>query len=132
MSCGYWEMWIPCGFNILQSIFCVIFLVSHIMRPVVFHFSGFDYFKLFWCALLLWLVFHTFIIAWYGPWTPTTFHLAGSCADSILQTLPIWVVVIMISEMLFTYRNPGRRRVFFSRVALVLFTAVYWILGIII
>jgi hypothetical protein len=126
-------MYIPSGCCVLQSVICVIFLIAHVRHPVVFHFSGFDYFKLFWCAMLLWLVFHTFVLLAPGPWwTALSWRLVGVCADSILLTLPIWVVVIMISEMLFTYRNPGRRRVFFSRVTLFLFTATYWILGIIV
>jgi hypothetical protein len=80
--------------------------------------------------MLVWLVFHVFVLVWYGAWTSMTYHLFGSCADTILQSLSIWVLIIMISEMLFTYRNPGRRRVFFSRVTLFLFTAMYCILGV--
>jgi hypothetical protein len=130
MSCGYWEMWIPCGCYVLQFAFCLGCLVAHIRRPVLFQDSGFDYFKFFWCSMLVWLVFHVFVLVWYGAWTSMTYHLFGSCADTILQSLSIWVLIIMISEMLFTYRNPGRRRVFFSRVTLFLFTAMYCILGV--
>jgi hypothetical protein len=71
------------------------------------------------------------MITAYFPMNRTTAYLLTFCIDVGLQLIPVWVVVFMISEMLFTYRNPGRNRLVISRVFLVLALFVFLTLGII-
>jgi hypothetical protein len=43
----------------------------------------------------------------------------------------MWIAVSIMSEQLFSYRNPGPARILFSRLALVLFLLTFFILGLV-
>jgi hypothetical protein len=117
------------GFGVLEILVCIWFIGGHILEPLPFSGTGSDYFLWFWVPLLVWLLYHTIIVTAYFPYTQRSVYLVQA-ADCIFQVLPTWIVVLMLSEMLFTYRNPGRNRVFFARVCLCLFLIVYGLLGV--
>lgn len=60
----------------------------------------------FWTSMLVWTIFHVIIITFKFPWTAHEYYVI-SCVDSFLRFLPLGLIMMVISEMLFTYRSPG-------------------------
>jgi hypothetical protein len=129
VNCGYPEVFAFTGLGVLQAVVCLLYCVRHHFDPLPFSGTGSDYFLWFWCGLFLYSVYHTVVVTAYLPYTPVACYLVQAF-DGILQMLPTWVVILMLSEMLFTYRNPGRTRVLFARICLALFVLVFLLLGV--
>jgi hypothetical protein len=131
MHCGAPEMLIFTVLYSIQAAFCLFCFVQHVRHPVPFSAMGRDIFLFFWGTLFTWLIYHNILITAYFNWTPRNWYLAGFCVDSVIQMLPIWILLFMISEMLFTYRNPGHNRLFISRVFLIMALLVLLALGVV-
>jgi hypothetical protein len=129
VGCNCPEMFAFTGIGILQILVCFYLSFVHARQPLPFSGTGSDYFLWFWIPLLIWLLYHTILVTAYFPYTQRSAYLVQA-ADCIFQMVPTWIVILMLSEMLFTYRNPGRNRVFFARVCLCLFLVIYGLLGI--
>ena len=91
---------------------------------------GLDFNIPFWATMAIWTFYHSIMTIFKFPWDPKTFYICAICIDSILLLLPFSFLVMIISEMLFMYRNPGTQRVNFSRIVFVLFLVIFLILGI--
>ena len=130
IGCGAEEMLVLSVMFVGVMVACFVMLFKHFRSRPKLQQQGFDFNIPFWITMAIWTTYHAIILTFKFPYTAKTYYICGVCIDSILLLLPFSFLVIIISEMLFTYRNPGTQRLIFSRIVFLLFLVIFLILGI--
>ena len=120
-GCGAPEILVLGVFFLLAGMLCLVFLIRHIRSRKTSPPLGPDFNIPFWVTMAIWTVYHAIMTIFKFPWDPKYFYICGICIDAILLLLPFSFLVMIISEMLFMYRNPGNQRISFSRIVFGLF-----------
>jgi hypothetical protein len=127
-ACGtLWEMillgfgfWIAGG----VSAFFVYFTIRKSKARCFFQ----DQTILFWIFLMVWQLFRGAITLFDFPWSPVYFRLLHDTLNHILMFIPMGLVILIVFELLFTYRNPGVHAIAFFRMLIRLFLVTFLIL----
>lgn len=130
IGCGAPEMFVLGLLFLFDALVCAYLLFQHIRSRLKAKPSGFDFNILFWITMIIWAIYRFIIVTFHFQWNAKSWYLCGVCIDSILLLLPFSFMVIIISEMLFTYRNPGTQKLIFSRIVFVLFLTIFLVLGV--
>jgi hypothetical protein len=83
----------------------------------------------FWFFMTVWQLYHGAITIVPFPWTLVTFRLWYQCLNHILLFIPMCFVIMILFNLLFTYRNPGTNAVKFFRALFLLFLMIFVALG---
>jgi hypothetical protein len=66
-----------------------------------------------------------------GPTMDATYRICYSTLNNLLMFIPMCLVILILFELLFTYRNPGANAITFFRALYLLFLFTFVVLGII-
>jgi hypothetical protein len=84
---------------------------------------------LFWVFLALWQFYHGVISLVPIHWDSVTYRLWFNAANHILMFIPMGLAILILFELLLTYRNPGPNAILFFRALFVLFLLIFVALG---
>lgn len=110
--------------------FCIFSLIQHFKQLRILKQASFDFNKWFWISISIWCIYHSIFELFYIDWTSQSYYIFYVCLDSILLLIPSSFFVIIISEALFIYRNPGIFIHMFSRILFGIFIFIFLLLGI--
>ncbi|EAY12163.1 hypothetical protein TVAG_003690 [Trichomonas vaginalis G3] len=126
--CGYPEM------DVLGIIFWLTGLVSILL--LFFHIRSskskckfFDQTFLFWIFMIIWQFYRGTVQMFKINWTPMSFIIGYTSANHILLFIPMCLVILILFDLLFTYRNPGMNAIIFFRSLFILFLITFVGLG---
>jgi hypothetical protein len=130
LGCGkLWEMislaicfWI----SALLSAFFVHFTVRKSKSRCAFA----DQSVLFWLFLMVWQLYQGAITFFPIPWNRLTFRLLHEALAHVLVFIPMCLSILILFELLFTYRNPGANAISFFRRLFMMFMVTFVLLGI--
>jgi hypothetical protein len=95
--------------------------------------SAFFYHSLgFWTCLAIWQLLYGVTSIFSFHWTPRTYRAFSQSVLHILLFVPMFLLVVMVVELVFTYRNPGARAVAYFRGLILVFLVVAVLLGLMI
>jgi hypothetical protein len=131
LGCGVlWEMvllgigfWVAAGISAFFTVYAV--------RKSKARFFFQDQTILFWIFLTAWQVFEGAITLFDFPWSLITYRLAHEALKHILIFIPMCFVILIVFELLFTYRNPGANAISFFRMFFSLFLVAFVIVGVV-
>jgi hypothetical protein len=86
---------------------------------------------LFWIFLVIWQLYHGGITLIDFHWNLATFRLVHEALNHILMFIPMCLVILILFELLFTYRDPGTNAIAFFRMLFILFLITFVILGVV-
>lgn len=130
MKCEFYEFLIIFFIYIALCIICLIFLYQHFHQMKLLKQKSFDFNKWFWISMSIWCLYHSIFEIVYIDWTAKYYYIFYVCLDSLLIMVPSSLFIVIISETLFVYRNPGILIHSFSRILFLIFFIIYFILGI--
>jgi hypothetical protein len=127
--CKYAEM------SILGFLFWISACVS--VGLLIYHFRNskskckiLDQTFLFWVCMIFWQIYRGTVSLFAFPWTQKWFLIFFTTANHILLFIPMCIVILILFDLLFTYRNPGMNAIVFFRSLFVLFLFTFVALGI--
>jgi hypothetical protein len=130
-----------CGTTLWEMVFLAIafwltalfsgFFVVFTWRKSRARYSCQDQSVLFWIFLMIWQLYHGAITFFDIPWDRLTFRLFHEALNHILIFVPMCLSILILFELLFTYRTPGANAVQFFRVLFVLFVVTFVVLGVV-
>jgi hypothetical protein len=128
LVCGYTEMlvlgilfWV-CA---LASLFLLIHAIRKSKRCVVA-----DQTVLFWVFLAIWQIYRGLLLVVPFHWAPETLRIGYTSVEQMVMFVPMCLVILLLFDLLFTYRNPGTNAMFFFRSLFFLFLVTFMGLGI--
>ena len=90
-----------------------------------------DQTSLFWVFLTIFQVYRGTVALVPFHWTVTSFKIFFTGMDHILMFIPMCLVILILFDLLFTYRNPGTNAIIFFRSLFILFLFTFLTLGIV-
>ena len=130
IGCNLPEMIVlGCLFFVL-GVICIYFLVQHIRMKIRDKESIFDLIFMFWMTMAIFTVYRSIIQIFPFDYSVNSLLVFHGGLNAILALIPISIFVLLICELLFTYRNPGIQTVKFYRIVFVVFLIVFLIVGI--
>lgn len=119
---------------VLAFLFLICALVS--TGFMIFHFRKskakirvFDQTIVFWFFLAIWQ-YYRFVVTFVAfSWTQTYYNLLYSGLKHYLLFIPMCLVILILFDLLFTYRNPGTNAIFFFRSLFVIFLITFLVIG---
>ena len=85
----------------------------------------------FWIFLLIWCLYRGATLLVPFNWTLITFKICFVGLHHILLFIPMCLVILILFDLLFTYRNPGTNAIVFFRSLFILFLLTFITLGIV-
>jgi hypothetical protein len=129
MHCNYGEMIAISVLFFIAGLVSIFFIGYSIRRAKPG--CRIDQIVLFWIFLAIWQLYHGVISLVPIHWDLVTFRLWYGAANHILMFIPMCLVILILFELLFTYRNPGTNAIAFFRALFVLFLLTFVALGIV-
>ncbi|EAY09036.1 hypothetical protein TVAG_180100 [Trichomonas vaginalis G3] len=131
LVCGLPEMIVLGCLFILVGALCIWFWKKHIQLKLNNHEGIIDLVSMFWLFMDIFMLYRGIIQIFYFNYkSGESILIVHGGVNSILALIPISLFVLLIVELLFTYRNPGLQTVKFYRVVFVVFLIVFLIVGI--
>jgi hypothetical protein len=109
--------------------------IATIARMVsVYRASGkrFDQTILFCILVAIWQVYVGLLYSVPFPWTLLTYRLFYFGLRHILLYIPMALVILILFDLLFTYKNPGDDAIMFFRILFIVFFSTFVVTGVII
>ena len=107
IGCNLPEMiFLGCLFFILGCV-CIVFFVLHIKIKRKSKEQVFDLMLLFWITMAIFLLYRSIIQIFPFNYSVHSLLIFQGGINAILALIPISIFVLLICELLFTYRNPG-------------------------
>lgn len=130
-GCGYYEM-AAIGFLFaITGIVCIYFLIQNIRSPVhIKPHKTIDSNIWFWIFMALWMEYRAVIFCIPINYNIKTLLIIQGGVNAILALVPISMLVLLICELLFSYKNPGYQTISFFKCVFVVFLGVFLIVGI--
>jgi len=130
LGCGFSEMLgLGISFEIV-AIICAILLYRHIKIKLVQKERIFDLNVLFWITMILYLTYRGILSIFPFNYSYSSLLLVHVGINAILALIPISLFVLLVCELLFTYKNPGIQIVSFFRIVFFVFLIVFLIVGV--
>lgn len=130
VGCNIPEMVVlGCLFFIL-AVICVIFLIYHVRIKILNEESSLDINTLFWSTMTVTLIYRSIITIFPFNYSLQGLLILHGGLNATLSLIPISLFVLIICELLFTYKNPGTQTVKFYRVVFSVFVSTFLIVGI--
>jgi hypothetical protein len=130
-GCGYYEMAIIGFIFIITGLVCIYFLVQNIRAPV--HLKPrktIDSNIWFWIFMAIWMVYRGVIFCIPFNYNIKSLLIVQGGVNAILALIPISMLVLLICELLFSYKNPGYQTISFFKCVFIVFLSVFLIVGI--
>jgi hypothetical protein len=136
--CNYAGSGIGCDFPeaILMSVLfwgagivSTFFLIQAVRKSKLRWFFR-DQTVLFWFSLLVWQLYHGTITFFPFHWDSVSYIRYYDAANHIFMFIPMSFVILLLFELLFTYRDPGTNGIAFFRWLFILFLVTFLILGV--
>jgi hypothetical protein len=136
--CIYISAGLDCHFPEMTAV-GVVFMISALVSLFFLRFLWmrsrtrahfFDHSVGFWTCLAIWQLFYGITSIFSFHWTPRTYRAFSQSMFHILLFIPMFLLILMIIELFFIYRNPGTRAVSFFRWLILIFLVVFILLGI--
>ena len=129
-GCGLPEMIVlGCLFFILGCV-SIYFLIQHIQNKRRNREPPFDLIFVFWLTTAIFSLYRSIIQIFPFDYSLNSLLVFHGGINAILALIPISIFVLLICELLFTYRNPGIQTVKFYRVVFGVFLTVFLIVGV--
>jgi hypothetical protein len=84
----------------------------------------------FWFFIIILQLYRGLFLLVPFHWEPTTFAIWGMTVKSILIFIPMCLVIMILFDLLFRYRDPGSNAVVFFRVLFFLFLVTFIVSGV--
>lgn len=131
IGCGYPEFIALASLFYIAAIVALFFLFKHIKSSKgTCKFIDQTFF--FWFFMFTWQVYKGTIHMFKFNWDPQTFLMYNASLNHVLYFIPMCLVILILFNLLFSYRNPGLNAIVFFRALLSLFLITYVVIGIII
>ena len=130
VSCNLWEMILLGCLFLFGAILSAVLMVDN-CRKSKSKVSILDQTVWFWIFLIIWCLYRaaTLIIPFH--WTVITFKICFVGLHHILLFIPMCLVILILFDLLFTYRNPGTNAIVFFRSLFILFLLTFISLGVV-
>jgi hypothetical protein len=129
LSCGYPEM-LVLGILFWICALISIVLLIHTLRKSRRSCFITDQTVIFWIFLSIWQIYRGLMIVVPFHWTPQSYRIWYVSIEQMLMFIPMCLVILILFDLLFAYRNPGMNAMFFFRSLLLLFLVLFMGLGI--
>jgi hypothetical protein len=84
----------------------------------------------FWIFLTIWQTYQGIVSIFAFSWDIRSFKLWYQALNHILMFIPMCLVILILFDLLFNYRNPGNNAIVFFRSLFVIFLVTFVLLGI--
>jgi len=113
----------------LGSVFFLIFTIRKSKYRLVIR----DQTVLFWAFISIWQMYRGAISVhdFSSATVDRTYRVMYSSLNHLLMFIPMCLVILILFELLFTYRNPGSNAITFFRALYLLFMFTFLVLGIV-
>jgi hypothetical protein len=128
LGCGFIEAIVMSVLFWIAGCISIFFLVSAIRASKVVC-SLRDQTVLFWLWISIWQFYHGTITFFPFHWDQVSYVRYFDAANHILMFIPMCLVILLLFELLFNYRNPGTNGIAFFRWLFVLFLVTFVALG---
>lgn len=132
VGCGMPEMLVLGIIFIISAFISIAFLAYHFIRCKKNNQTYMDLLTAFWVSMILYLLFRGIIQIVPFHYTIASLLIVHAGFNAILALIPISIFVLMIIELLLTYKNPGLKTMYFFRIIFVVFLSVFLIVAIVI
>lgn len=130
LTCNLPEMTVLGCLFVLVGCVCFYFAFIHIKSKLRNHDKIIDLISLFWIFMQIFMFYRGIIQIFYFPYSEASLLIVHGGVNSTLALIPISLFVLLIVELLFTYRNPGLQTVKFYRVVFIVFLSVFLVVGV--
>lgn len=133
LGCNIPEMLVLGLFFLIGSLICICLLINHIrLRKVNKQRLPFSYTIIFFATISLWMAFRGVISIFPFNYTNFTFNIVFTNISAILFALPLSFIILILCNILFTYRNPGTRMIIFFKMLFFIFLIAFLVIAIVI
>lgn len=115
----------------IAAVSCIVFLIYHIRSKKQVKTANFDYNYMFWITMMIWLTYRGTICLFPFDYDKVSFRIVYINVNMILYLIPLSTVILLVCELLFTYRSPGTKLIIFFRILFFVFVSVFLIIGIV-
>jgi hypothetical protein len=129
LECGYPESLALGVLFWLSALISIILLIRDVRKPTR-RFVLLDQTILFWVFIAIWQTYRGALLVVAIHWTPPTFRIWFVSVEQMIAFIPMCLVILLLFDLLFAYRNPGTNAVFFFRVLFLLFLVLFLGMGI--
>jgi hypothetical protein len=129
IRCDYYEMYvlgILVFLNVIASLYSLYSYASKSQRG----FTLCDHATLFWVFMAVFQLYLTIMFIAPIPWTLTSLQICRLTVSYLLMLITMCLLILILFDLLFTYRNPGTNSVIFFRYFLLIFLLVTVALGV--
>jgi hypothetical protein len=132
LECNYPEM-LVLGILFWICALVSIVLLTHAIRKVdqaKHRFFFLDQTVLFWFSLAIWQIYRGILFVIPFHFNVETYHIWYTSVEQMVMFIPMCLVILLLFDLLFTYRNPGTNAMLFFRSLFLLFLVTFTVLGI--
>jgi peptidoglycan/LPS O-acetylase OafA/YrhL len=130
IDCGYPEVVCLAVAFWLAAIVSVLFLISNICKSRRKCFIG-DQTVLFWAFIAVWQIYRGIIALFDLHWSRVTYRVFVMTVQCFLWFIAMCLVILILFELLFTYRNPGPTATHFFEGLFAVFLFAFLVLGLV-
>jgi len=130
IGCDYFEMYILAFLFFLVSLSCLYLIIHYFRSKMWSKTKGINFHVIYWGFMMIWSLFRSCLHLYPFPYTYKTFNLWYINVNNIIFYLTLSIVIFIICEHYFQYRNPGPGADCFFRVFLLIFLGVFLYLGV--
>lgn len=116
----------------LGSILCISLLVHHILLRKSRNRSPFDFSILFYATTAIYMLFKAAISIIPFNYSIFTWNIISTNINAILFAIPLSLVILILCNILFTYRNPGTKMIIFFKMLFFLFLIAFLLIAVVI
>lgn len=127
--CSLIEVIILGVFFYISALFSLFFLQLNIRKHKCKHFKFLDQTTLFWLFLFLWQIYRGTICIATFDWDWKSYKIFYVGLNHIFQFIPMSLTILIIFDLLFTYRNPGSNAIRFFTSIFILIIVTFVCLG---
>lgn len=130
IRCNLWESYILAVLFLICAFVSIFFLIKHFPKTQK-KCRIFDQTVLFWFSLAIWQLYRFTVTLVPFHWDPQSFSLFFTAFNHFLLFIPMCLVILILFDLLFTYRNPGTNAIFFFRSLFMIFLVTFLVIGLI-
>ncbi|KAK8885630.1 hypothetical protein M9Y10_041080 [Tritrichomonas musculus] len=133
LGCGIIEMFILGIFFLFGSFTCIYFLFHHYkIKKINKRRSPCDNSIVFFATMSFWMLFRSVISIVPFNYTPITYNIVFTNISAILFAVPLSFVILILCNILFTYRNPGTKMIIFFKMLFFIFLTAFLLIAVVI
>lgn len=133
LGCNIPEMLVLGIFFLLGSLTCIILLIIHLKNKSQNNLrSTHNYSIVFFATMSFWMAFRGIVSIFPFNYTNFTFNIVFTNISAILFAIPLSFIILILCNILFTYRNPGTKMIRFFKMLFFIFLIAFLFIAVVI